>query len=290
MARRALTLLSVLLLPAASLASSHLHPVLAWSSRHSNVLSSPAVSQASKSDCHAIANALYTHDSICDHDAIVVIDHAGLHASDLRTLSPSHHVSRALSEAPSTLKLAYVEGGDVHRNPFHDLADTLTQRCGSRAVSHAPDLGDMDIDAGKGKHVVSISLPALEDGEEGASRKSSISQHESWLSDELSKIAAAFSNYLVIYAGSPLSSLHRRQSSTTSSTFEPAAAPADSNASGGILKRYQLLTPGLILALLVALFVLLPIIYIGVSALASIQSPLGNEIPKGFNAEEKKNQ
>ncbi|CDO74210.1 hypothetical protein BN946_scf185043.g262 [Trametes cinnabarina] len=290
MARRALTLLFTLLLPTASLASSRTHPVLAWSSKHSKALSSPAVSQAAKSDCHAIANALYTHDDICEHDAVVVIDHAGLHASDLRAISPSHYVSRALSDAPSALKLAYVQSEDTHTNPFHDLADTLTHRCGSRAVSHAPDVGHLDIDAGKGKHVVSISLPALEDGEEGASRKNSVSEHESWLSAELSKIEAAFSNYLVIYAGSPVPALHRRQSTSTSTTFEPAAAPADPTTSGGILKRYQLLTPGLILALLVALFVLLPIIYVGVSALASIQSPLGNEIPKGFNAEEKKNQ
>lgn len=93
----------------------------------------------------------------------------------------------------------------------------------------------------------------------------------------------------MIYSGSPVSLLHSRQS-TSSSTFDAAAAPDDSTVSGGILKRYQLLTPGLILALLVALFVLLPVVFIGVQALASIQSPLTNDIPKGFNAEEKKNQ
>ena len=112
---------------------------------------------------------------------------------------------------------------------------------------------------------------------------------ESWLSSELSKIEAAFSNYLVIYSGSPASMLHARQSSPSSSTFEAQEAVAPSP-TGGILKRYQLLTPGLILVLLVTLFVLIPVIFFGVSALSSIQSPLTNEIPKGFSAEEKKNQ
>ncbi|KAJ8502162.1 hypothetical protein ONZ51_g175 [Trametes cubensis] len=289
MAGRALTLLFALL-PAAASAYSHTHPVLAWSSHHSKALSSPSVSDAARVDSHAVANALYTHDDICEHDAVVVIDHAGLHASDLRALPPSCHISKSIFGAPSALKLAYVESSSHHVKPFHQLADTLTKRCGSRAVAHMPDLGDLDIDASKGKHVVSISLPALEDGEEGASRKDSMIQYESWLSNELSKIEAAFSNYLVIYSGSPASLLHGRQSAVGSSTFEAAAAPTDSNATGGILKHYQLLTPGLILALLVAFFVLLPIIFVGVSALASIQSPLGNEIPKGFSAEEKKNQ
>ncbi|KAI0773681.1 hypothetical protein C8Q74DRAFT_1316722 [Fomes fomentarius] len=287
MAGRALTLLFALL-PAAASAYSNTHPVLAWSSRSSKALSSPAISEAAKTDSHAIANAIYNHDDICDHDAIVVIDHMGLHASDLRTLSPSCHMAKALSSAPSSLQLAYVESGSGNTNPFIDLSGMLSKRCGSRMLSHAPELGDLILDAGKGKHVVSISLPALEDGEVETSRKSSLIGHESWLSSELHKIESIFSDYLIIYSGSPGSTLHARQS-LTSTTFEArpeAAAPS----SGGILKRYQLLTPGLILALLIALFVLIPVIFLGVSALSSIQSPLTNEIPKGFSAEEKKHQ
>ena len=91
----------------------------------------------------------------------------------------------------------------------------------------------------------------------------------------------------MIYSGSPGVSLHARQTSS-STTFD--SVQADASPKDGILKRYQLLTPGLILVLLVALFILIPIIFVGVSALSSIQSPLSNEIPKGFSAEEKKNQ
>lgn len=95
-----------------------------------------------------------------------------------------------------------------------------------------------------------------------------------------------FSDYLVVYTGVPDAPLHTRQSSS-STTFE---AQAVASPSGGILKRYQLLTPGLILVLLVSLFLLVPVIFLGVSALSSIQSPLTNDIPKGFSADEKKNQ
>lgn len=73
----------------------------------------------------------------------------------------------------------------------------------------------------------------------------------------------------------------------------PPSAAAPSKAAspeGGILKRYQLLTPGLIISLLVAFFVLVPVIFVGISALASIQSPVRLDAPKGFNAAEKKNQ
>ena len=99
------------------------------------------------------------------------------HASDLRTLSPSCHTAKALSNAPSSLRFAYVDGEGRATNPFVDLAGVLSKRCGSHAVSHSPDFGELEVDAAKGKHVVTISLPALEQGEAGASRKASMVNH-----------------------------------------------------------------------------------------------------------------
>lgn len=111
-----------------------------------------------------------------------------LHASDLRALEPSCHVAKSLSGAPSSLKFAYVESGSHHANPFRDLAGDLAKRCGSHSVSHTPDLGGLEVDAGKGRHVVSISLPALEDGEEGASRKSSMAEHRTSLVNPIRRV------------------------------------------------------------------------------------------------------
>lgn len=59
---------------------------------------------------------------------------------------------------------------------------------------------------------------------------------------------------------------------------------------GGILKRYQLLTPALITGLLVAFFLLVPVLYMALQALASIQNPIRSDVGKTFNAQEKKNQ
>jgi predicted secreted protein len=103
---------------------------------------------------------------------------------------------------------------------------------------------------------------------------------EARLSTELEKIERAYPRHLVILAGS------RRQDDDS-----PAPAPPSPSApTGGILARYQLLTPALITGLLLAFFVLVPIVLFAVSALASIQSPLRVQPPKGYSAEEKKNQ
>jgi hypothetical protein len=119
---------------------------------------------------------------------------------------------------------------------------------------------------------------------------------ESKLASDLDKIGKAFTKHIVIYAGwQPW--LQRRQdpelerpalefAAASSAAYLSKVVPSE----GGILKRYQLLTPGLIVSLFVALFVLLPVIFIGISSLASIQSPVRLDAPKGFNAAEKKNQ
>lgn len=44
----------------------------------SKALSSSAAAQGHKTDSHTLASALYNHDNICEHDAVVVIDHAGV--------------------------------------------------------------------------------------------------------------------------------------------------------------------------------------------------------------------
>jgi hypothetical protein len=122
---------------------------------------------------------------------------------------------------------------------------------------------------------------------------------ENLLSSDLEAISAAYPKHLVVYTGW-MSSLEARQSLDyePSSSLEDmlvppppakvAAKAAPSN--GGILKKYQLLTPGLIISLLVAFFVLVPIVFVGIQTLASIQSPVRLDAPKGFSAAEKKNQ
>jgi hypothetical protein len=122
-----------------------------------------------------------------------------------------------------------------------------------------------------------------------------LTRSEQLLSKELDRLAALTSNHLVIYAGSHLP-LERRELPPVSEFDSPpdAAAPPSATAvpssKGGILHNYQLLTPALITSLLVAFFILVPIVMIGINALASIQSTLRSEAPKDYSAQEKKMQ
>lgn len=106
------------------------------------------------------------------------------------------------------------------------------------------------------------------------------------LSDELRLLSTSFPNHLVIYAGQPLNTHFAR--ADIGSAFRPSHNTTLPE--GGILKKYQLLTPGLITVLLIVLFVFIPVLWVGINALSSIQNPIKMNIPKGFNSQEKKNQ
>jgi hypothetical protein len=183
------------------------------------------------------------------------------------------------------------------------VAESLSLRCGSRVVEFSLGQGYFSLGV---KHVFSITMPTIETS--GTARKSEMRTYgtfsflfqvilliitpspESLLADELDHIASSFPNHLIVYTGcsSPLSKRQAPQPVPSRPILENIFQANTTLPHGGILKRYQLLTPGLIMALLVAFFVLVPVAMVGFSALASIQSPLRVEAPKGYSASDKK--
>ncbi|KAF8966397.1 hypothetical protein BDZ97DRAFT_1807682 [Flammula alnicola] len=277
-------------------AYSNTAPVVAWASSSSSTLDSlPSRLDSAVHSASFLENILNA-DEVCNHDAVIIIEQPGLHASDLRTLSPNTHIARSLTSSPSARQYPYL--------PIHQelditwLAEGVASKCRSRLLQYSPGHSDVGLKHNT-KHVVCLGMPDLE--ESGKTRK------DAWpitvpslLGTELKALASVFPNHLVVYTGSPLhASFMKRQSPDTPdrpildlSSPPPAQTFAANTTlpSGGILKKYQLLTPGLITALLVAFFVLVPVLLVGLNALASIQNPVRSDVGKTFNALEKKNQ
>ena len=102
----------------------------------------------------------------------------------------------------------------------------------------------------------------------------------------LDEIEQAIPNHLVILFGTSSSSFERRQ--LQEDAPPPFFFTAEQQAqSDGIFARYQLLTPGLIITLLIVFFVLVPILMLVVKALASIQSSVRLDAPRGPGLEKK---
>ncbi|KAF9458008.1 vacuolar ATP synthase subunit S1-domain-containing protein [Collybia nuda] len=260
-------------------------PLLAWSSSTSNTLDR----LPSKTDhtVPLIERILYNVD-VCDHDAVVIVEHPGLHASDLRSLAHTSKIGRIFAASPSARQFQYLPADASY--DLAPVAESVSMRCGSRLLDLTN--GDKEPFSDGLKYVINMDLPSLEAS--GGSRKDEMSTHDTFLADELEFLATRFPNHLIIYTGSSPSAIHKRQSPPLA-PVRPALvsinAPVNTTLpEGGILKRYQLLTPGLITGLLVTIFILLPIVMLGFSALASIQSPLRVEPPKGYSASERKTQ
>lgn len=132
----------------------------------------------------ALLQSILVNEDVCDNDAIVLVSQPGvchatqcrycpfsdmtfqLHASDLRTLSPSSMLARSLSSSPSSRQFQYVPS-----HPELDIsavAESVSVRCGSRIVEFSPGQGGY-FSRGT-KHVFSISMPNIETS--GAVRKS----------------------------------------------------------------------------------------------------------------------
>ncbi|KAF8161775.1 vacuolar ATP synthase subunit S1-domain-containing protein [Mycena galopus ATCC 62051] len=269
------------LLPLA-LAFSGTSPVVSWSSHSSSVLDALP---SKVSDSFSLLDTILSSNDICGHDAIVLVDQPELHASDLRGLPSTTHLVRSLSSSPSSRQFPYVPtlGAPL------DLSALLTSaatRCDSTYVALTAGQGGISHShSGARKHVISLALPPL--AGLAQERQDAMLEHDTLLSTELAALASMFPNHLVIYTASSAPALARRQTPLLANTILNTNA---NSTTGGILAHYQLLTPGIISGLLVSLFVLLPIVMFGIQALASIQSPLRNEIPRGFDAAEKKNQ
>lgn len=105
------------------------------------------------------------------------------------------------------------------------------------------------------------------------------------LAGELEGLTSAFPHHLIVYSDwqqsshVPVASLASRQEQLS-----------PSSSAGGILKHYQLLSPGLILSLFLVFFVLLPIVMVGIQALSSIQSPVRLDGKMLAEYRQKKNQ
>ncbi|KAG2125910.1 hypothetical protein BD769DRAFT_1358088 [Suillus cothurnatus] len=258
-------------------------PIVAWSSISSSVLNSLSPDLRYE-DSVSIVGGVLSLEDICSFDTVLVIEQPGLRSSDLRALSTFSGLSTIINTAPSSRQYPHVK----HSAPssLQDITESLARRCGSTLTNASPADGPLDL-AENSKHVVCVNMPAMEGSPK--LRKVAMSGYDQYLSSEIEKIDAAFTSHLVLYTGSPLE--HHRRQLLTPSEFDSAYAPHNSTLSdGGIFKRYQLFSTPLLVALLVVFFIVVPIIMMAVSALASLQSSVRLDAPKGYHAQEKKTQ
>lgn len=258
------------LAPLFALAYSDSSPVIAWSPQRSKTLDSFPSAVTKQDYFQSILETILFDVDVCRHDAVILVDHPGLKASHLRRLERSSPLVRRIAGASSSIQFPYARSS-ISDPPFDDLADAISRRCRSQLVKMQPKDGIKNSPGNK--YVVSVGLNSVDS--------------PGIFTDFMEKMTSAFPDHLIVYSSDSSGFVRRQLEDSPTSLFSVADRAL---AGGGILKRYQLLTPGLILTLIMVFFVFLPIIVLGINVLAGIQSPLRAEAPRSFSAKDKKNQ
>ncbi|KAF8709680.1 hypothetical protein RHS03_03328, partial [Rhizoctonia solani] len=254
-------------------------PFLAWSNYPSLVIDA-LMEQNPTVPSHAqILNSLMSTDELCSLDAMI------LHANKLSSPPHKSHLKTRLQQAPAKVHFPYIPVSSVPETDV--VARDVAALCGFAADEWS--LGSSY--HGTSKRVIYFDLPE--------STEKFWSSDDETLEQNLDQIISQFNSYAIFLSGtsSSVSTLvtKRQQPNSLSrpnfvnqphtiTTFANATLPT-----GGILARYQLLTPGLLTALIITFGLLIPLLMVGINALAGIQSPLRTESPKGPSLE-KKNQ
>ena len=269
---RPVTLLLAASSPLLAYSFSNTAPLVTWSSSSTFLDTLPVVSASDH-----VLNDILSADSACSHKAIIIIDQPGLHASHLRTLPSSSGLSTALAHCKSNRQYPYLKR-DMSQSTF-DIAERLSAKCNAQILTttigeKAPQLLEST------KHVVHVNVPAAS--------LDTLEDSTAALFEHLDSMLSKSIEHLVLFTGS--SPIFSKRADDGAPVFEFAAPKNGTLVEGGIFKRYQLFTPGLILSLFIVFFVLVPIMMVGVNALNSIQSPIRLDAPKNFSAQDKKQQ
>ncbi|KLO17505.1 hypothetical protein SCHPADRAFT_164240 [Schizopora paradoxa] len=253
-------------------------PLVAWSpqgSSRSNLVIPEGIDNS--------LTQLLQDDALCSFESVVVIDQPGVRGSDLRSLHASSVLSNNVKDSPFSYQVQYTRS--LLNNEMATAVEDLASRCGAQLIQFEPQHNVFPTLAESSKHIIYAQLASIPDGL-AWERKQVLAEQEESLSTLISSVSTMSPNSLFVFTGSVpfmASELKKRQLDSTPFGF----APSNSTTTGGILARYQLLTPGLILTLAVAFFVALPIVFVGISALSQIQSPVAKVDVKGPSLDKK---
>ncbi|KIM27299.1 hypothetical protein M408DRAFT_330179 [Serendipita vermifera MAFF 305830] len=224
----------------------------------------PFLESVQTNDQATAINTIFDHEDICSFDAIILATQEALHATKLKSTYSS--VVDRYRSAESGIHLPYLS---YSVSPIEQAAD-LAVRCNSKLL-HAPTTEDASfaLDVSQ-KHVITLEFEEIVDPET--------------VDRQLATFMHAFPSHLTLFTGVPGRS--RRQSTGAKSSGSiPAPDPTPSAPLAPV--SYRVLTPTLIFSFGIVFGLVVPLVYIAISALGGIKSPVSNSSYKGPSADKK---
>ncbi|CAG7848244.1 SubName: Full=Uncharacterized protein {ECO:0000313/EMBL:CCA66999.1} [Serendipita indica DSM 11827] len=212
-------------------------------------------------------STLFASTDVCDFQAVIVATQQDLHASHIRS-THSALLDRIKSSA-SHCHLPYLS----HAESPLEHSQALAARCNSKLVHITVDEdSELALDPSE-KHVVHLRFPSTHE------------YNADMVARQLAKLEATFPSSLVLLTG--VSGHAKRQFEDDSFGSIPAPTPTPSKPLSPA--GYRVLTPTLIYSFGIVFGFVIPLVYIAITALGSIKSPVGGSSFKAPSSE-KKNQ
>ncbi|KAE8379255.1 BIG/ATPase V1 complex, subunit S1 [Aspergillus bertholletiae] len=219
--------------------------------------------------------------SACPSDYYVIASQPGVHSTDFSTRKSAPRLGAKMMGKDKTIRSTATVNEVVGVLQAKQIQNIIEKECGAQTTVIDGATGSYPSDFGSNPRVLLIDFPVLPLGKERAQQ---LSDNDGLLSDIVERIPSK--KYTILYVTSPREfedtdsgiyhsetdpyqdPVHmdlKRDFAAHSSRSEPA-----SNKS--LFQEYQYFTPGLFMGLM-ATFIFIMILYVGFSALASLEVP-----------------
>ncbi|KAJ5458205.1 hypothetical protein N7475_009593 [Penicillium sp. IBT 31633x] len=245
----------------------------------SELLTNSAYIQTGASLLESLSSSLST----CPSDYYVVVYQPGVHSSDFSTRRSAPRLGAKMLGKDSSIrsKMSVNEvAGLVEPKQIKTL---LEEKCKAQTTAVDAASGSYPSYFEKGPRIINVEFPMLS---LGSDRAQQLSGFDGFLADVVDRIPSS-SKYTILYITSPRefpetdSAIYEATGDSYQdsihmdlkrdySAYESASSASDNSTS--LFEEYQYFTPGIFMGLM-ATFLFLAILYIGINALGSLQIP-----------------
>ncbi|KAF8538523.1 vacuolar ATP synthase subunit S1-domain-containing protein [Trichophaea hybrida] len=224
----------------------------------------------------------------CESDAYILVSQPGLHIEDLTaTKHAGVHIKDLLTSVDADRRLiaenVFVTGGNEGDMGavVEKLQGVAERVCNARVKGVDAKTGSLEMvmDEGKKPKVIRVDFDALSGDKE--ERKKMVEVHDAFLHSVLEMVGAG--RYTFVFASSPIGAVEVKKVVVKKPQLELRSVEVredvgvknQTTIGGGLFHRYQFFTPGIFMGYL-AFFLLISILYVGLSAVSSIQVSYGS--------------
>ncbi|KAL4893358.1 BIG/ATPase V1 complex, subunit S1 [Aspergillus ambiguus] len=229
----------------------------------------------------ALLDDLSSKLSACPSDYYVIASQPGVHSSDFTTRKSAPRLGAKMTGQDKAIRSTVMVNEVAGVLESKRIQDVLERECGAQSTVVDGSSGSYPADFGAEPRVIVVDFPVLP---LGSGRSQQLSDNDGLLADIIERIPSS-KKYTLLYTTSPreyegsASGIYHSESNPYDDPVHQELkrdystyASGDDSSSQSLFQEYQYLTPGIFMGLLASFFCL-SILYVGFSALSSLQVP-----------------